>query len=166
MNWWLNIDNIYLSYRQISIEFFYWAIRCHIYLWAHLYHFIRVCFALMLLLFFWADVAFAITAAVAVAASFCIFTSIGNVVLLLVCLCCWRASCCCCCWVCVASGAINCLYGSLGFRAIWDHNGHTQHTHTHTTRRHTCNVENKFSLDVLENLLSVDNSAFSGFLRG
>lgn len=120
----------------------------------------------MLLLFFWADVAFAITAAVAVAASFCIFTSIGNVVLLLVCLCCWRASCCCCCWVCVASGAINCLYGSLGFRAIWDHNGHTQHTHTHTTRRHTCNVENKFSLDVLENLLSVDNSAFSGFLRG
>lgn len=56
--------------------------------------------------------------------------------------------------------AINCLYGSLGFRAIWDHSKRNAHTQTNTMEA------NKFSLDVLENLLSVDNSAFSGFPKG
>jgi len=59
-------------------------------------------------------------------------------------------------WKLLLLDAINCLYGSLGFRAIWDHNN----AHTNTTEA------NKFSLDVLENLLSVDNSAFSGLPKG
>lgn len=64
-----------------------------------------------------------------------------------------------------ASGAINCLYGSLGFGAIWDHNLHVcvcVCVFCSCVAVSVCE-ENKFSLDVLENLLSVDNSAFSGF---